>query len=233
MMPRGPRKTAAEFLAQFEPGPAAQARNAEELERDRQQNLAAYHEAAAPVLADLAAAGFPVATIGELRRAGPKARPAVPILARWLPVVTDTAVKADIVRALGVRWATAASPALLAEFRRAPAGLDGLPGPRWAVASALAETARDDVLDEIVALARKRDYGRDREMLVVALGNMRDPRAIDILLELTQDDETVGHAVIALGKLRAEPARSTLESCLDHPQPWVRGEAKKALARLR
>jgi hypothetical protein len=203
----------------------------DELARQRAANLASYLDAAAPVLTDLALAGCDVATIGELRQRGPAATAAVPILVHWLPRVTDTAVKADIVRALGGgSWAKAAAPALIEEFRRAPAG-DG-PGRRWQIGEALASAATDEVFDDIMALARERGYGRDREMVVLALGNMRNPRAVDVLLELARDDEVAGQAATALGVLRAEQARPILTELAGHPKTWVRKEAEKALRRL-
>jgi HEAT repeat protein len=37
---------------------------------------------------------------------------------------------------------------------------------------------------------------------------------------------------MGLGKLRAKEASPVIQRFLDHPEPWVRKEAKKALARL-
>jgi HEAT repeat protein len=70
-------------------------------------------------------------------------------------------------------------------------------------------------------------------MVVLALANMRDSRAVDVLLGLLDDDEVAGHAVMALGKLKAGKARPAIEEFLKHPKPWVRKEAKKALDKLR
>jgi HEAT repeat protein len=69
-------------------------------------------------------------------------------------------------------------------------------------------------------------------MLAVALGNMVDVRAADLLLKLLHDEEVVGHALIALGKLKVQKARPQIESLLKHRKPWVRKEAQKALASL-
>jgi HEAT repeat protein len=138
-------------------------------------------------------------------------------------------VKEDVVRTLSIPWAApAAVPALIAEFRRAddPQG-DGL---RWAIANALAVTADDAVFDQLAALATDKQYGKAREMLVLALGNCRDPRAVDVLLTQLGDDQVVGHAVMALGKLKSKVARSRIQELLNYPTKWVRAEAKKALA---
>jgi len=69
-------------------------------------------------------------------------------------------------------------------------------------------------------------------MLVIALGKMKNPHAVDLLIELLGDDEVVGHALAALGKRRDQKARPCIERLLNHPKAWVRGEAKKAIAKL-
>jgi HEAT repeat protein len=69
-------------------------------------------------------------------------------------------------------------------------------------------------------------------MLAVALGNMKDPRTVDLLIELLSDDQVVGHALIALGKLKAHKARRHIESLLNHPKPWISKEAQSALTKL-
>lgn len=226
-MSRRQPRTAAEVRAELTPTPAARAQQEAELDRERAENLARYRAVAAPVLADLAAAGFPVAIIADLQAAGSNAKPVVPVLLQWLPRVTNPAVRADIIRVLGNRWAKAAAPTLIAEFRT------GTAQGRWAIGNALAGIADDRVFADIAALARDRSYGRDREMVVLALANMKDPAAVDVLLDLVGDHEVTGHAVMALGKLRAQRARPVLEKLLEHPQTWIRREAKKALNRLR
>lgn len=103
---------------------------------------------------------------------------------------------------------------------------------RWAVGNALAAVADDAVLDDVVELSRDHSDGRDRQMLVLALARMKDPRVVGVLTELLDDDEVVGHAVMALGRLKATEAWPAIERCLEHPQGWVREEARKALAHL-
>jgi HEAT repeat protein len=191
---------------------------------------ARYETAAAPVLADLAAVGFAVDDIRDLRNLGIRYQAAIPVLVRWLPVATHDGVRGDIVHALGVPWAPAAAPALVAEFRRAAPG--SAPGRRWSIASALADAAHDGVFDDIAELARDSAYGSDREMLALALGRMSDPRAVDVLLELATDDQVCGHAAMALGRLQAPRAAYVLRELSRNPRRWVRREAAKALKRL-
>jgi len=69
-------------------------------------------------------------------------------------------------------------------------------------------------------------------MLALSLGNMKNQRAEDVLIDLLDDDEVAGHAIIALGKLKSKKAYPAIKRFLIHPKSWVRNEAKKALAKI-
>lgn len=203
---------------------------AEERERERLAAIARNKVDAAPVVEALRGVGFQVESVADLFRNNADYRSAVPILLEWLPRVANLDVKQDIVRALSVKWARHAAPLLIAEFEKAddPTGT----GLRWAIGNALEVLANDEIAGGMIQVATDRRYGRAREMVVVGLGKLKDARVTDVLLNLLADDEVVGHAVMALGKLRATVARSRIEPLLKHPKPWVRREAKKALASM-
>ncbi len=200
-----------------------------ERERRQSENADSYQRAAAPVLQELASIGFRVQSIGDLRQSGAEYATAVPVLVRWLSRVANAQVKEDIVRTLSVTWAApAAVSAMIAEFKSAddPKG-DGL---RWAIANGLAVIADDTAFDEIAQLVQDTRYGKAREMLALALGNSRSPHAASVLISLLDDEQVVGHAVMALGKLKSAAARARLEQLQQHPTEWVRAEVTKALA---
>lgn len=222
-------KSAADLMEELQRDPEFVARQKQQ-EDDRRRNLESYRTAARDVLADLVATGFKVEAIGDLRRLGIPYQAAVPVLIRWLPRVQEAAVKEDIVRTLSVPWAGDAAPLLLAEFERVDDATGT--GLRWAIGNALEVLANDDIADGMIRLATDRRYGKAREMIVVGLGKLKNPRVTDVLLNLLSDEEVVGHAVMALGKLRARGARSRIEPLLNHSKPWVRKEAKKALASI-
>ena len=98
---------------------------------------------------------------------------------------------------------------------------------RWR--NALEVVADDSVFDELVELVRDKKYGKARQMLAVALGNMKDRRAVTVRVDLLGDDEVTGHAVKGLGKLKSSEARVHLEVMTRHPTEWIRVEAMKAL----
>lgn len=196
--------------------------------------------AAEPVIRDLASHGFIVDNVGELlKRIGSspldvtnlpfgKYPDAVPILVNWLPRIENEDVKMGIVQALAVPWAGAAVPALIAEFKRREAS-EGL---RWAIGNALLEATDDSNLDDLVEIATDASYGLARQIVVVALGKQSDLRVVDVLISLLADEQVVGHALEALGLLRAEEARSVVEDLTSRADLRIRSEATKALARI-
>ena len=217
-------KSAAELMSELQRDPEHQARM-QRLEQQKRESASSYTRAVEPILKDLGAVGFSVNAVGELRHGRRNYRAAIPTLLRWLPQVSERHVKEDIIRTLSVPWAKpAAAPVLIDEFRKAED--EGL---RWALANGLEVVADDTAFDQLVPLVRDKKYGKAREMLAVALGNMKDPRAVTVLIDLLGDAEIVGHAVMGLGKLRAPAAREGLEALTRHPAEWIREEAKKAL----
>jgi len=198
----------------------------------RAREIAEIRAACAPVLAELAEHGIHFPDIHELRTRGGRYTAAVPILTKWLPLVVNWDAKESIVRALSVPFAKSAASALIQEFRNAPAEQMLF---KWAIGNALSIVADDSVFEDVASLVRDPRHGKAREMLAVALGNMKKtaPAAVAVLLELLADEDMAGHAVMALGRLRAGSARQPIEALLrKNPKRWVRKEAEKALKRI-
>jgi hypothetical protein len=51
-------------------------------------------------------------------------------------------------------------------------------------------------------------------------------------MKLLDDDMVAGHAIMALGRLKAKRSRSRLKPFLHHRRAWVRREAQKAVQRI-
>jgi len=105
-------------------------------------------------------------------------------------------------------------------------------GFKWALGNAISMVADESHFDEVVELIRDKRHGTSRDMMVLRLSRLDPNRAVDVLIELLGDDEVAGQALIALGKLKARKARLQIERFVEHPNPWVREEAHKALAEL-
>ena len=185
------------------------------------------------VTAALNRIGMNVGSVFDLMKQKEPYLKAIPVLVDCLSHVHDKGIKEGIVRALTVREARGkADVCLVAEFRDVPVCREADIGLKWAIANALSVTATDVVFMDVVELVKDKRHGRSREMLAVALGNMNNIAAVDVLIELLNDDEVAGHALIALGNLKAKKARPNIERFLQHVQPWVRRAAHKALTMI-
>jgi HEAT repeat protein len=102
----------------------------------------------------------------------------------------------------------------------------------------LATLADDSITDELIELARDRQHGTAREMVMDALARTKDERALDLLVELVDDDQVAGHAIALrrLGPKSSLPylrrARPKLERQLTEGTPLARRQARAALERL-
>lgn len=229
------RKTADELLAELGQKPEFVERQRQRMAQ-REENRRRYAEAAAGLVSDLKNAGISVETLAQLRQRGVGDRQAVPLLVKWLPLMDYLPVKRDIIATLGNASARpAAARPLVDEFRRIDPIEDSADmSLRWSIGDALERVADESVLDDLLQIATDTRHGRHRALVVAALGNMvkaRD-RVVPVLLDLLNNDDVAGYAVMALGKLKARGVRSAIEPFLDHREAWVRKEAKKALARL-
>jgi HEAT repeat protein len=205
--------------------------NSDSRKQERRRIQREVSEAIEPIIAELRAAGLDVSNLLRLPTSRREYRTALPILMSWLPRVSQPVAKEEIVRALSKPAARpTAAPVLVAEFKRVPP--TEAANLKWAVGNALSVVADDSVFEEVVELLRDHRHGKAREMLPLALANKRDPRAVDLLIELLEYDEIAGHAIIALGKLKVKKARKEIERFLVHPKSWVRTEAKRALAKI-
>jgi hypothetical protein len=117
-----------------------------ERERQRDAHAEEFAHLSAPVLSELAAAGFDFSSIDDLKRSGMRYQMAIPILIKWLPLLQNRGLKESIVRALSVPWAKpAAALPLIAEFKNADwYGNDSL---KWAIGNGLSIVADDTVFD--------------------------------------------------------------------------------------
>ena len=148
---------------------------------------------------------------------------------KWLPLLDDPSEREALIRALSVPWArnSEVARALIGEFARA----NERP-LRWAIGNALEVTVTSAEADLLLPLVRNPSFGTARQMVVRALGRVGGQSALPVLLELLSDEQTVGHAAWALGKLRATEASSELNAMRNHPVGWVRRTVARSLRQI-
>ena len=81
-------------------------------------------------------------------------------------------------------------------------------------------------------MCRDKQNGQSRKMLTLALANMSKPEVEDVLVELLNDPDVAGHAIIALDKRGTLKSIPQIEMFLQHSVTWIRNAAKKALANI-
>lgn len=196
-MSRG-SKTAAELMAELQADPvyvAEQQRREEEL----QAKASAWRQAEAPLVEELRAAGVEVDSAWDLVNTSTPYPNALPILLEHLGRPYPDRVREGIARALAVgRDARFGWARLLELYREEPAGADAKSG----LAAALAAIVDDDVVDEVIELARDDAHGESRILLLRALKRSRSPQA-RLALEEFVSDPVLGQEAQAQLKGRA------------------------------
>jgi len=225
---------AAELMEELRRDPAWVARD-EAKERERQKRVEASLAEQKPMLNDLSSVGINVRSISDLVNTSQRYPAAIPVLMKHLLLPYKFWTRNFIARALTVREAEGiACRVLLDEFKKTNSSSPDESEFKWALANALSVTADESVLDELIELAADRRHGGARDGIVRALARFpRNERVVDVLIGVLSDESVAGHAVMALGKLKAKKAEPYLERLLSHPQAWVRKEAVKALKSVR
>jgi len=158
---------------------------------------------------------------------------AIPILLECLPQTSEKWIKEGIVRALSVKEARGrADSALVREFKAISPDDKEHQSLKWAIGNALSIVGTNSVADDLFEIVQDLSHRKAREMVVVALGNLSDPRAPEVLMKLLDDDEVCGHAVLAIAKLKLCQAVPKIQRLTEHVKPWVRKEAEKAILKL-
>jgi hypothetical protein len=187
--------------------------------------------AAIPVLADLHEIGLDVESLSELRNRR-ILKKAVPILVKWLPLITHPWIKQAIARLLGSSVAKgSANHALISEFKSP--SLDE--STRWALGNSISLIAETSDIGELINLATDKRLGRAREMIVAGLGTFsrESDEAFEALRQLVNDPDVSGHAISALGNSQRAAAVSVVEEFANHRDTFLRREARRALSKLR
>ena len=148
---------------------------------------------------ELREAGFKIDTLQDIFKYGNEYHLAIPILAKWLPLLTDNDVKEDVVRKLSVPWAKGKiTDLLIAEFCKLKSEDMSL---QWAIGNALYNTAIKIDLPKLRELANNPEYVMSRQMIVLALGKRKDKESCNVLIKLLDQPEVLGHALWSLGMM--------------------------------
>jgi hypothetical protein len=162
-------------------------------EKDRifEESAARWRAEEEPILAELHEVGLDVKSTWDLINTSTRHEEAIPILLKHLQLPHSDRIREGIARALAVPEARYAWPTLIAEFKNAPMGVENgiLLCAKDGLAVALAATATDAVIEELIALAKDRSHGNYRLLLLSALRKSKNPLARQALDQLASDPD--------------------------------------------
>jgi HEAT repeat protein len=174
-------------------------------------------------------------TIDELIHTSKSYSDLIPVLIDLLKseVFSDLDTRGAIVRALTVKEArkTEATDVMIKEYNELK-DKDGVEYG-WELGNAIGFTMGSQHADAVIKIVKNKNNGASRQMLVHFMSRLKNnEKVVDVLIDLVNDKDVTGHALRALGNLRAEKARAKIESRTNDPWPFFRKEAKNALAKL-
>ena len=190
----------------------------------RHHDIEAARRAAEPLLMELRAAGFPAYDMADFARQRLPSKKAAEILVKWLQRTDDSLTRTRIAMTLTDPKARSVATQPLLDLFRELTATNNVEKDR--VAAALGTLARDEEFEQVAELVRDPRHGYYRQYLFWAVGYMKDPRAVDLCLDLLDDaDRGMSiSALQALSALKSERARPVLERIATEPTTRRRGD---------
>ncbi len=171
--------------------------------------------------------GVEITSINDLIKINLKYRDLVPILLGHLQEIDDESDKEFIVRCLGVKGFNEASETLINEFYKSNKVTF-----KWAIGNTLSIIQDKESIPKLLRIAQEKQHGIACQMIVEGLGAFNLKEVKDVLVQLLNDENVVGHAISALSKMGDASLVSYIEPFLSYKVKWVRNEANKAIKKL-
>ncbi|NJK31675.1 MAG: hypothetical protein HC927_04240 [Deltaproteobacteria bacterium] len=176
-------------------------------EEERQERVAALQQALVPFFNDLRAKGYDIESVSALiAEPFPTRAPipeAIPILLDHLQRPYPTDAREVLARAVAVPEAKCGWDILIRLYREAQEKR-----PKDALAVALARAADDDVLDEVIALAKDPRHGSSRILLLHALECSASSLARAALADLADDPDLKKEVGLILKRIGRKKRKS-------------------------
>lgn len=172
--------------------------------------------------------GFEVESYDDLKAIKRKIKKLIPVLIKYLYMFKASNFKDAIVGLLGVKRFYDATETLLNAYISDDESMD-----KWAIGDALYSIQDKRFEDEYIKIVEDKSNGISRQMIVILLGKLRCERAIPSLINLLQDDDVNGHAIIALGYFKNNELIKCIEPFLDHEKRWIRRESERAIKKIK
>ncbi len=219
--------TAEELMQQMESDPEFLARRAEKAAR-HQRRAEELRQAQTPFLAALSEAGFPVATVEEIRqRYKPLPKQLSQLIIDWIPRIEHPAAQQ------WVAWALLAAPKRSLDGRSLTPLFDATKNDelKWAIADVIEQTRPQHLEGWMITAIKNWRSGNSRNLLASAIAKMLPTdQAVSVLIEVF-DDIPMG-AAHPLGKVGGEKVREFLTAKLPSATGPLRREIRQAIASI-
>lgn len=103
---------------------------------------------------------------------------------------------------------------------------------RWFISDYIYQIRSKRFVKEYLDIVSNRMFGRNRQMIVLLLGKLKEESAIPTLIDLLEDEEVRLHAISALGDFKREEFRCYFERFQDSTHLGWRKYAKAAIKKL-
>lgn len=151
----------------------------------------------------------------------------VAIVLKYIVEVDDESDKEVLVRCLGVKGFTEATDTLIREFHSSTNT-----SYKWAIGNTLSIIGDPNSLSQLEEIAQDVRHGITRQMVVIAIGKLKNNSSIPLLVRLLNDEEVAGHAIMALSNFNDPSLLPYVRPFTDNRAKWISREAQKMIKKL-
>ena len=172
--------------------------------------------------------GFEVSNYDSLKAIKRKIKLLIPLILEYIYLFEKSGYIAATIRLVSVKGFDEATRELLNMYYDKK-----FIGNKWTIGDTLYAIQDKRFEDEYIEIVRNKDNGDSRQMIVILLGRLRCEKAIPILIDLLNDDDVDGHAIMALGYFKGKvELLQNIEPFLNHEKIWIRKQAEKAIKKI-
>lgn len=103
---------------------------------------------------------------------------------------------------------------------------------RWFISDCIYQIRSKNFIKDYLDIVSNKKFGRNRQMIILLLGKLKEECAISTLVSLLEDEEVRLHAICALGEFKREEFRCYFERFKDSTNPGWRKYARIAINKL-
>lgn len=189
-----------------------------------------YKQSIQPILHELKTVDVKINDLQELaKKYAPISKKVTDILLNWIPKLDNKVAQAVIARQLAASKVAYDGNILTKLFEEEP--FEDL---RWAIANTLACTNAQNIEEWLIKTAKDPIYGKDREMLMIAIGKLvLGSTANEVLVSLF--DEFPGHVASGLSYSGNQKELDFLEQQLSRTdiKDWEKREIQKSINKIK